>query len=229
MHPISDALVAGFEALGFPHNDDFDGARQDGFGRVPVTQRAVRWSAADGYLHPVLGRTNLDLRMAARVTRVVVQEGRSLGVDYIQDGRELRVLARGGRGAGGRVGGYSAAADVLGGGATCRPRGGRRRGRARLARVGRNLQDQMFVPVTYRTGVPTMKHAGDQDQQMACADHQRGMLSSNLTEAGGFVRTRAEEGAPDVELLFGAFGLDGDGEQFSVLCGGLQPLSTRRV
>lgn len=64
---------------------------------------------------------------------------------------------------------------------------------------------------------------------MAYADHQRGMLSSNLTEAGGFVRTRAEEGAPDVELLFGAFGLDGDGEQFSVLCGGLQPLSTGRV
>lgn len=230
VHPISDALVAGFEALGFHRNSDFNGAVQDGFGRMPVTQRdGARWSAADAYVRPVLGRPNLDLRLGARVTRVLLRHNRVTGVDYVQDGQERRALARRGvvmtagsvatphllmcSGVGPRDVLEAVGVDVI----------------HDLPGVGQNLQDQMFVPVTFETTTPTMRHAADEEQRALYADRRRGMLSSNLTEAGGFVRSRDGLDAPDVELLFGAFGLDRDAEQFSVLCGGLQPYSTGRI
>ena len=230
VHPISDALVAGFEALGFRRNDDFDGAQQDGFGRMRVTHRdGARWSAADGYLRPVLGRANLDLRLRARATRILVEDGRAVGVAYVQGGQERQVLAR--RGVVMAAGSVATPQLLM-----CSGIGPREVLEAvgvavvhDLAGVGQNLQDQMFVPVTYTTSVPTMQHAADEDQRDLYAQHRRGMLSSNMTEAGGFVRTRPGLEAPDVELLFGAFGTGGDGEQFSVLCGGLQPLGTGRI
>lgn len=187
VHPISDALVAGFETLGYPRNDDFNGAQQDGFGRMPVTQRdGARWSAADGYLRPVLERTNLDLQLGVRATRILVEGDRAVGVDCIQDGQEKRVLARQG--------------VVMAAGSVATPQllmcsgVGPRDVLATvgvevvhdLPGVGQNLQDQMFVPVTCRTGVPTMQHAADEDQRVIYAEQRRGMLSSNMTEAGGF-------------------------------------------
>lgn len=230
VHPISDALVAGFVALGYHRNHDFNGAQQDGFGRMPVTQRdGARWSAADGYLRPALGRTNLDLRLGVRVTRVLVEGNRVLGVDCIQDGQEQRVLAR--KGVVMAAGSVATPQLLMCSGIG--PRDVLETVGVELVHVlpgvGQNLQDQMFVPVTFGTTVPTMKHVADEDQRALYADRRRGMLSSNLTEAGGFVRTQAEQDAPDVELLFGAFGLGGDDEQFSVLCGGLQPRSSGRV
>ena len=230
VHPISDALVAGCEALGLPRNDDADGARQDGFGRMPVTQRdGARWSAADGYLHPAAGRPNLDLRTGARATRVLLDGDRAVGVDYVQGSQEQRVLARRGvvlaagsvatpqllmcSGVGPRAALEAVGVDVL----------------HDLLGVGANLQDQVFVPVTHATSVPTMIHAADDDQRAAYADRRRGMLASNLTETGGFTRSRPGLDAPDLELLFGAFGMGRDDEQFSVLVGGLQPLSRGRV
>ena len=231
VHPISDALVAGCEALGLPRNDDADGAQQDGFGRMPVTQRdGARWSAADGYLHPALGRPGLELRLGARATRVVLDGDRAVGVDHVQDGREQRVLTERGvvlaagsvaspqllmcSGVGPRAALEAVGVEVL----------------HDLPGVGGNLQDQMYVPVTWATGARTMLHAADEDQRAAHADRRRGMLSSNLTETGGFTRSRPGLDAPDLELLFGAFGTGGgDDEQFTVLCGGLQPLSRGRV
>lgn len=231
VHPISDALVSGCEALDLPRNDDFDGVQQDGFGRMPVTQRdGARWSAADGYLHPALGRPNLELRLRARAARIVLDGSRAVGVDWVQDGREERVMAARGvvlaagsvatpqllmcSGVGPRAVLEAVGVDVL----------------HDLPGVGRNLQDQMYVPVTYTTGVPTMLHAADEDQRTAYADRRRGMLASNLTETGGFARSRPGLDAPDLELLFGAFGTSGgEDEQFTVLCGALQPLSRGQV
>ena len=230
VHPISDALVAGCEALGLPRNDDFDGSQQDGFGRMWVTQRdGARWSAADGYLHPVSHRPNLDLQLEARVTRIVFDGDRAVGVDYVQDGLELRVLAN--RGVVLTAGSVATPQLLM-----CSGIGPRDVLEAvgvtvlhDMPGVGQNLQDQMYVPVTYATTVPTMKHAADEDQRAAYANGRRGMLSSNLTDAGGFARSRPELEAPDLELLFGAFGMSGDDEQFSVLCGALQPLGRGQV
>ena len=54
-HPICEAFIEGAMALGYPRNDDFNGARQDGVGYHQTTTRnGKRCSTAVGYLHPVM-------------------------------------------------------------------------------------------------------------------------------------------------------------------------------
>ena len=57
VHPLSRAWVAAATAAGLAVNDDFNAAAQDGAGFYQLTQRAGRrWSAANGYLRPAMGR-----------------------------------------------------------------------------------------------------------------------------------------------------------------------------
>ncbi|MFC7511750.1 GMC family oxidoreductase N-terminal domain-containing protein [Streptomyces thermocarboxydus] len=54
-----------------------------------ATQRGGRrWSAADGYLRPALRRENLTVVTDARVERILIEDGRAVGVAYTTaDGR----------------------------------------------------------------------------------------------------------------------------------------------
>jgi len=64
--PLVDAYLAGAAEMGYAHNDDYNGAQQDGFGRMQMTIRGGhRESAATAYLHPVLGRRNLAVETGA--------------------------------------------------------------------------------------------------------------------------------------------------------------------
>src|SRR3954454_12316285 len=70
-HAWTRAVVQSAVALGYPRNDAFNGAQQDGVGQFQVTQkRGRRWSAADAYLHPAERRPNLMVRTHAFTTRV---------------------------------------------------------------------------------------------------------------------------------------------------------------
>ncbi|MGR4000700.1 MAG: choline dehydrogenase [Alphaproteobacteria bacterium] len=80
-NPLHSVFVeAGVEA-GFGRTDDYNGAVQEGFGALEQTVwRGRRWSAANAYLRPALGRGNCDLhRCFAR--RVVFEGGRACGVE----------------------------------------------------------------------------------------------------------------------------------------------------
>lgn len=229
VHPITDALVDGFVSLGHPRNDDFDGEQQEGFGRFRVTQRGgQRWSAADG-LRPALRRANLTVLTGARVTRLLLEGGRAIGVEVARDGSApRRVLARRG--------------VVLAAGSVASPQllmlsgvGPREHLESvgvpvvhDLPGVGADLRDQVYVPVTYATTARTMVHAGDADQVALYAQRREGMLTSNLTEGGGFVRSRPGLDAPDLEFMLGAFGAP-DAEQLTVLCGLLDTASRGRI
>ena len=61
---LADAFIkAGVEA-GYPHNPDYNGASQEGFGYYQVTQKkGRRWSAADAYLRRAEKRPNLAVRI----------------------------------------------------------------------------------------------------------------------------------------------------------------------
>ena len=68
-------------------NDDFNGPEQDGVGWYQVTQRdGMRCSAAVAYLHPVLGRPNLDLVTGAHVTRLLLDGSSATGVEVDRAG-----------------------------------------------------------------------------------------------------------------------------------------------
>jgi choline dehydrogenase len=93
-HSLSQAWIASGQAVGYPYNDDTNGARREGFGPVDLTVGSGRRSSASSaYLRPVRRRPNLSVLTGARVTRVVIESGRAVGVEYIRNGRSERVTA----------------------------------------------------------------------------------------------------------------------------------------
>ena len=80
---IADAVIAAAEQAGIPRNDDFNGARQEGAGYYQTTVGdGRRWSTATAYLKPARGRQNLVVTPEAHATRVLVENGRAVGVEY---------------------------------------------------------------------------------------------------------------------------------------------------
>ena len=88
-HPISRAFVKAVQQYGLPYNPDFNGETMYGAGLYQVTCRyGRRRSAAVAYLNPIRGRRrNLRIETRARVTRVVVENGRAVGVELSENGR----------------------------------------------------------------------------------------------------------------------------------------------
>ncbi|WP_163265715.1 GMC family oxidoreductase [Chelativorans alearense] len=83
--PICEAYFRAAQELGIPFNPDFNGARQEGVGYYQLTQRgARRSSAAVAYLKPARDRPNLAVKTAAMVTRIVVENGRAVGVELVE-------------------------------------------------------------------------------------------------------------------------------------------------
>jgi choline dehydrogenase-like flavoprotein len=83
--PICDAYLRAAQEMGIPYNEDVNGARQEGVGFYQLTQRnAQRSSAASAYLKPARGRPNLTIRTDALTTRVVLENGRAIGVEIIE-------------------------------------------------------------------------------------------------------------------------------------------------
>ena len=81
--PFYTALVEAGRQAGYPVTDDFNGAAFEGVGPYDLTSsNGRRWSAAEAYLRPVLGRANLKVETGAHTTRIRVEGGRATGVDY---------------------------------------------------------------------------------------------------------------------------------------------------
>lgn len=90
--PICDAYIRAGQELGIPYNHDFNGRDQAGVGFYQLTQRdRRRSSAAMAYLSPIRDRANLTVRTGAFVHRVVLENGRAVGVE-ISNGRDLQTI-----------------------------------------------------------------------------------------------------------------------------------------
>lgn len=80
---ILDAVREAAVELGIPKVDDFNTGDNFGSSYFQVNQRGGRrWSAARGFLKPALNRPNLKLETGARVRRILIEEGRAVGVEY---------------------------------------------------------------------------------------------------------------------------------------------------
>jgi choline dehydrogenase-like flavoprotein len=89
--PICDAYIRAGQELGIPYNHDFNGKQQAGVGFYQLTQRNRRRSSASlAYLSPIKGRRNLTIRTGARVSRIVLEGQRAVGVEVVtQKGTEI--------------------------------------------------------------------------------------------------------------------------------------------
>ncbi|SHN68796.1 Choline dehydrogenase [Geodermatophilus obscurus] len=203
-HPWSRAAVEAAVAAGYPRNDDFNGAGQEGVGLYQLTQRrGRRWSAADAYLHPATARSNLTVRTGALTTRVLVSGGRATGVEY-RSGGQTRTA-------------HAAAEVVLAGGAVNSPQllmlsgigpGAHLREVGvdvvcDLPGVGGGLQDHPLVPVVWHTrSGKSLFRAESPSGYARWFGARRGPLTSNLAEAGLFTRSRPDLPQPDLQYHF---------------------------
>jgi len=87
---VQQAFLEGCMDAGHPYAEDHNHPESSGVGPTPSTRRDAwtRTSTAMSYLWPAQGRPNLDLFTGARVDRIVIDDGRAVGV--IVDGEEVR-------------------------------------------------------------------------------------------------------------------------------------------
>ncbi len=93
---IAEALVEACKQAGIPYNEDFNGATQEGCGYYQTTTKDKRrWSTAAAYLTEAKKRPNLTIKTRAHATKVLVENGRAVGVEFqTQRGRETAKAAR---------------------------------------------------------------------------------------------------------------------------------------
>jgi choline dehydrogenase-like flavoprotein len=93
---VLDAVRDAATEMGVPATSDFNTGDNTGVGYFHVNQkRGVRWSAARGFLKPVLDRPNLRLETGTLVERVLVENGRAVGVRFRQNGAVVEARTRG--------------------------------------------------------------------------------------------------------------------------------------
>jgi choline dehydrogenase len=86
--PIHEAIVAAAQAVGIAYNPDYNGGELDGISQQQLTIKdGRRHSAAGAYLRHVIDHPNLQLITEAHVTRLWLDGGRCVGVEWQRDGR----------------------------------------------------------------------------------------------------------------------------------------------
>ena len=92
--PLGDAILAAGEAAGLPATADYNGAQQEGFAVSQLTvSQGRRFSVSKAYLHPAKSRQNLTVEVGAHATKVIVENGRAVGVVYRQDDQLITARA----------------------------------------------------------------------------------------------------------------------------------------
>jgi 4-pyridoxate dehydrogenase len=212
--PLVDAWLAAGERAGFPSTPDYNGARQEGFGRLQVTIRqGRRASGATSYLRPALSRPNLSIETEALATQVTFDGHSANGVEYIKHGVPHRTRAQ--------------REVILASGAINTPQllmlsgiGDPRvlarndvKVRVPLGGVGHNLQDHITTSLGY-----SRKTRGAFQRQMRVDRIGIALLQAWLFGTGfatdlpsgftAFIKTDLARVIPDVQLLFFAGSLD---------------------
>jgi choline dehydrogenase len=93
-HYLTKAWLRACQEMGINYNQDFNSGTQAGCGLYQtMTRDGKRCSAAVAYLHPARNRKNLIVKTDARVVRIVVENGRAVGVEHIENGQRRIVRA----------------------------------------------------------------------------------------------------------------------------------------
>ena len=205
-HPVSDAVIAAGMEAGLPFNDDVNGASQDGISYFQLTvKNGRRWSAAMAYLRPALGRANLTLQTEAQAEKVIIENGRAVGVRYRLAGVSVEARAR--------------REVILSGGAVNSPQllelsgiGDPEVLRAAgidvvhaAPGVGTNLQDHYVVSMAYRLKNCVSVNELSRGWRLArealrYATKRKGLLTMSAAHVQAYVRTRPGLDGPDVQF-----------------------------
>ncbi|MFC3674125.1 GMC family oxidoreductase [Ferrovibrio xuzhouensis] len=220
---LLDTVQKAGAEIGIPPVADFNTGDNEGSGYFHVNQKSGRrWSAATGFLKPVLSRPNLDLRLHVHVHRVVIENTdrgpRAVGIEYEQDGRRFIARARG--------------EVILAAGAIASPQllqlsGIGPAGLLRehginvvhdLPGVGENLQDHLQLRLIYKVqGVKTINQIDRSRFAKAMtgieyALFRTGALTMPPSQFGLFTRSSPEHETANVEFHIQPLSLDKFGD-----------------
>jgi 4-pyridoxate dehydrogenase len=206
--PLFEAWIEAGRAAGFPPNPDYNGARQEGFGRSQYTIRdGRRSSSARAYLRPARRRGNLHVETGAHVTRVLIEGARAVGVELV-------------RGSGDRVRRHASAEVIVCAGTFNSPQLLMLSGIGPAAHlrefgiepvvdlpVGKNLQDHLGAYLSYARRQPGAFHREMRFDRMAVSMVRAYVFGSGpgTVVPGGlhaFIKTRPELAVPDIEFMF---------------------------
>jgi choline dehydrogenase-like flavoprotein len=204
-HQLTRAFVRAVQQYGLPFNPDFNGETMYGAGFYQVTCRdGRRRSSAVSYLHPVRSRPNLKVKTHARALRVVVENGRAVGVELAKgSGRETLRASREVIVSAGAI--NSPRLLMLSGiGRADELRGLGIKPVIDLKGVGRNLQDHLCTNVHVTLKDPISYDGQDRYPKAILHGlrwllYRNGPAASVIVEGGGFFQS---EGAsrPDLQI-----------------------------
>jgi choline dehydrogenase len=211
-HPICEAFISATTGLGFPRNDDFNGASQDGVGYHQTTTRnGRRCSTAVGYLRPAMQRANLNVVTGALTEKILFEGRRAVGVTFRRHGEPCTARA--------------AREVILCGGAVNSPQLLMLSGIGpqehlagfgipvvhQLPGVGQSLQDHYSAAIKLRCKLPVtindvmLSNARKLKAGLEYYMFHRGPLSMISSPAALFARTRPELASPDVKCSISPF------------------------
>ncbi|MBM7515594.1 GMC family oxidoreductase [Nocardioides nitrophenolicus] len=199
----SRRLVEAMVEVGLGRTDDFNGAQQEGASLYQrFTHRGSRWTTYDGYLAPHRKRPNLTIRPRALVHRVTIENGRATGVLAKVDGTLQTIRAR--REVILAAGAYNTPqllmlsgigpADHLA-----------EHGITTLVdnpHVGAHLMDHPMYLVNWDSSHPDNLASAEKPAELVrYLLRHRGMLTSNIGEAGAFFHSSVADDAPALQLI----------------------------
>lgn len=217
----SQAFVDAAGQAGWPHLPHFHNPQPEGLGLHQVLRRGgERCSTAAAYVLPQLQRSNLHLFTHAHCTRVLLRGARATGVEFAQDGllQQLHTQGEVLLCAGAyhspqllMLSGIGPHAHLVANGIATRHA---------LPGVGLHLHDQATVSLVFDAprapGLLGLSPRGLLRLAGAAWQWRKnhsGPLSSNLLEAGGFVKSQPGEAIPDLQLGLGCAKLLEHGRQ----------------
>ncbi|MCK9919157.1 GMC family oxidoreductase N-terminal domain-containing protein [Microbacteriaceae bacterium K1510] len=216
---VLDAVATAATEMGIRRTPDFNTGDNEGVGYFHVNQKSGRrWSSARGFLKPVLNRPNLRLETGIVADRLILQDGRAVGVRYRKGGEvfearaagevilcagsigSVQILHRSGLGPAEwlKLLGIDVVADVRG--------------------VGRNLQDHLQQRAIYKVqGIKTLNetyHSLIQRAWMGMdyALRRRGPLTMAPSQLGIFTRSDAGQERANIQFHVQPLSLDKFGD-----------------
>ena len=208
-NPIYAATIEAGRQAGHPITKDFNGFQQEGWGPYQLTiHDGQRWSAARGYLHPALKRPNLTCLTGARTTRIIIENGRATGVEYVDDKTKAKTVV------------HAAREVLLSAGAVQSPQILQLSGVGdpeelqkhgvpvvhALKGVGANLQDHLDVTLNWECPLPITAFSMRKGLLrtlgvgMNYVFFNKGPGRQQFLESGAFLRSRPDLDRPDLQI-----------------------------
>jgi 4-pyridoxate dehydrogenase len=208
--PLLEAFIQSTDALGYKRTADYNGRDAEGFGPMQTTiRKGKRWSAASAYLRPALARGNVTVQTGALVSRVLLEQGKAVGVE-VQGARGAEKL-------------YARREVLLAGGVINSPQLLMLSGigpapalakhgitvRHDLPGVGQNLHDHIVCDVRWRRKTPGPLHGALRLDRLAFDLLRTWTLGTGLSSkvpapSVGLVRSDPQMLLPDLLMMLAA-------------------------